>query len=427
VSRGVAALALLSALSVRPAAACTAFVDGSLALSGERPSPGTLVIEGPRIVAAGAAAAVPADCERISIPGRVVTPGLIDASSTLGLSEIELEPSTRDVQAEDTDPIHASFRAADGYNPRSVLVAVARAGGVTSAVVVPAGGTVSGQAAWVDLLGDTRAESIVRAPVGLAADVGGPAGSVLGRLRELIEDARFFAEHRAAWDGGQSRTFPWRRADLEALRPVIERRVPLLVTADRAADIEALLGLAQELSVKVAIRGAAEGHLLARALAAAGVPVILDPLVFGPGGFDQLHARPDNAARLHAAGVTVALSTFSGHNLRKLRQAAGNAVREGLPWAAALEAITAAPARIFGMDDRGRLAPGASADLVVWSGDPLETSSRAERVVIRGGAVSLGSRQAKLFERYRRLPRSIPALPLVHAPGPGPDTPAAVP
>jgi len=427
VRRAGAGLALLAALAGDPAAAgCTAFVDGSLALPGARPAPGTLVIEGERIAAAGPAAAGPAGCTRVSIPGRVVTPGLIDAASTLGLSEIDAEPSTRDVQAEGPDPVRAAFRAADGYNPRSVLVAVARAGGVTSAVIAPVGGTLSGQAAWVDLVGHTRAEAIVRSPVALAADLEGPAGSALGRLRVLLEDARSFVERRAAWDEGRSRDFPWSRADLEALRPVIEGRVPLLVGADAAGDVEALAGLAREMSIRIVIRGAAEGHLLAPALAAAGVPVILDPLVHGPGAFDQLHARPDNAARLHAAGVTVVLSTFSGHNLRKLRQAAGNAVREGLSWEAALEAITAAPARIFGLEDRGRLAPGARADIVVWTGDPFELSSRAERVFIGGREVSTANRQTELFQRYRRLPRSVPALPL--PPGPsGVDRPAASP
>jgi imidazolonepropionase-like amidohydrolase len=422
------ALLLTGACVTRATADCTAFVDGRLVLPGAPAAPGTLVLEGQRVLAAGADATPPAGCARVPIPGRIVTAGLIDVSSSLGLSEIDQEDTTHDIDALGTDPIRAAFRAADGYNPRSVLVGVARLGGVTSAVVAPTGGTVSGQAAWVDLIGSTQDEAVVKAPVAMAVDLGGPAGSALRRLRELLEDARQFHLHRAAWDSGASRTFPWSRADLEALRPVFEREIPLLVGADRAGDIEAVLRFAAEESVRVVIRGGAEAHLVADQLAAAHVGVIVDPLVYGPGSYDQLHARSDNAARLHAAGVTVALSTFSGHNLRKLRQIAGNAVRDGLPWPAAVEAITAAPARIFGIDSRGRLVPGAMADVVIWSGDPLEIGTRIEQVWIHGRPVPQRSRQTELLERYRTLPGTPPAsLSLPEAGRPTLDRPVGIP
>lgn len=402
--------ALLPALA---RAECLALVGGELVLSGSRPAPGTLVIEDGRVTAAAAGAAVPAGCREVPIPQRVVTAGLIDVSSSIGLSEIDLEPSTQDSDAGGTDPVRAAFRAADGYNPQSVLIPVARAGGVTSALVAPSGGLVAGQAAWVDLAGVTQGESVRKAPVAMAVSLDGPAGTALRRLRELLEDARMFATRREAWENGESRAFPWSRSDLEALRPVIEKQIPLLVAADRASDLEALLGLVREQSVRVVVRGGAEAHLLAPQLAAAGVPVIVDPFVYGPGSYDQIHARADNAARLHAAGVTVAISTFSGHNLRKLRQLAGNAVRAGLPWEAALDAITAAPARIFGMERYGALAPGSEANVVVWSGDPLEIATRVEALYVRGRAVSLRSRQTELYERYRTLPGTPPPpLPL---------------
>ncbi len=402
--------ALLPALA---RAECVALVGGELVLPGSRPAPGTLVLENGRVAGAGAAAAVPAGCREVPLPHRVVTAGLIDVSSSIGLSEINLEPQTQDTDAGGTDPVRAAFRAADGYNPRSVLIPVARAGGVTSALVAPAGGLVAGQAAWVDLAGLTQAESVRKAPVALVVGLDGPAGTALRRVRELLEDARLFATRREAWEKGESRAFPWSRSDLEALRPVIEKQIPLLVAADRASDIEALLGLAKEQSVRVVVRGGAEAHLLAPQLAAAGVGVIVDPLVFGPGSYDQIHARADNAARLHAAGVTVVISTFSGHNLRRLRLLAGNAVRAGLPWEAALDAITAAPARLFDMERHGALVPGSEANVVVWSGDPLEIGTRVEALYVRGRAVSLRSRQTELYERYRALPGTPPAaLPL---------------
>src|SRR6185295_6478259 len=133
----------------------------------------------------------------------------------------------------------------------------------------------------------------------------------------------------------------------------------------------------------------------------------------GPGSYDQIHGRADNAARLKAAGVTVAISTFSAHNLRKLPQLAGNAVRGGLAWEQALDAITVAPARLFGMEHHGALVRGNVANVVVWSGDPLEIGSSVLEVWIHGRQVSLRNRQTELFERYRELPGTPPAaLPL---------------
>lgn len=408
------ALVLVAAWGPAPAHAdCVALTGGRLALAGARPVAGTLVLEDARIAEAGVGVRAPDGCRRIAIDGKIVTPGLIDASSYLGLVEIDLEPSTSDRDAGGGDPVRAAFRAADGYNPHSTLIPVARAGGVTSAVVTPAGGLVAGQSAWVDLSGATQKEAVLRSPVAVIAAIDGPAGFALRRLRELFQDARLFATRRDAWEKNQSRQFPWSRPDLEALRPVIAGEVPLVVGADRASDIEALLRFAAEESIRVVVLGGAEAHLLAPELAAAGVPVIVDPLVYGPGSFDQLHGRSDNAALLHAAGVTVAISSYSAHSLRKLPQLAGNAVRDGLPWEVALEAITAAPARIFGITDHGTLARGGVANVVVWSGDPLEIGSAVEQVWIAGRPYEPRSRQTELFERYRTLPGTPPgALPL---------------
>jgi imidazolonepropionase-like amidohydrolase len=131
--------------------------------------------------------------------------------------------------------------------------------------------------------------------------------------------------------------------------------------------------------------------------------VVLDPLVYGPGSFEQIHARADNAALLHAAGVQVVISSFSSHNARNLRQAAGNAVRGGLPHDVALTAITRTPAAVFGLDRHGRLEPGALANVAVWSGDPLEPSTELLHLYLRGKAMPLTSRQTALFEKYRSL------------------------
>src|SRR5262249_15934004 len=155
--------------------------------------------------------------------------------------------------------------------------------------------------------------------------------------------------------------------------------------------------------VRVVIRGGAEAYLVAEELASRGIGVIVDPFVYGPGSFDQVLARRDNPARLRKAGLTVAISPFSPPtprqprhpppNVRRLRRLAGNAGREGRPWESGLDAIPAAPAKLFGMDGYGVLAPGAVANVAVWSGDPLEISTSLEQLFIVGEPVTLRSRQ----------------------------------
>jgi imidazolonepropionase-like amidohydrolase len=167
------------------------------------------------------------------------------------------------------------------------------------------------------------------------------------------------------------------------------------------------LQLAKEFGIRPIIAGGAEAWKVARQLAAAKVPVLVNPLLPGPTSFDKLGARDDNAALLYAAGVNVVITTSDTHNARKLRQLAGNAVRAGLPYEAALAAITRAPAEAFGMATQyGTIAPGKVANVVVWSGDPFETSSHPTAVVIRGHRVDLANRQTALLNRYRKLPAS---------------------
>jgi imidazolonepropionase-like amidohydrolase len=162
--------------------------------------------------------------------------------------------------------------------------------------------------------------------------------------------------------------------------------------------------LAAEERVRLVLVGATEAWMVAEQIAAAKVPVIVDASANLPSNFDMVHARSDAAALLHRAGVKVVLSTFDAHNVRKLRQWAGNAVRDGLPHAEALKAVTSAPAEVLGIPDRGVLAKGKIANLVVWSGDPFELSTRAEQVVVQGRPVPANHRQRALFERYRTVP-----------------------
>lgn len=400
-------------------APCRVFEGGRVHLP-EGPREGvTVVVDGARIAAVGEAipGLSPPDrgagtvtfrgraCGWEDARGRELTPGLVDAAAPLGLVEVAMEGDTDDTDP-GGDPVRASFRVWDAYDPRSTPVPVARAAGLTGALVAPSGGLVSGQSAWVSLGGATQEAAVVKGPAAVHASLAAlpSRAEAIGRLRELLEDARAFDRDRAAWSRNQSRPFAAERLDLEALVRVVRGEIPLVVAADGAADVEAAVRLAREQGVRLVVAGGAEAWLVADLLREAGVPVIVDPLRYGPGSFDQLRARRDNAAFLHRAGVAVAISTFSGYNARTLPHVAGNAVREGLPHAAALAAVTEVPARVFGVPDRGRIAPGAVADLVLWSGDPFELDTAVLRVLVGGREVSTRSRQTALLEAYREVP-----------------------
>jgi formylmethanofuran dehydrogenase subunit A len=173
---------------------------------------------------------------------------------------------------------------------------------------------------------------------------------------------------------------------------------------DRAADIRQVLALSQRYGIKPVIASGAEAWVVADELARANVPVLLDPLVNLPSSFDVIGARLDNAALLARAGVRIGFTQILAdvsHNARKIRQVAGNAVAHGLPWDVALAGLTSVPAEIFGIaDSRGRIAVGQAADLVLWTGDPLEVTSLAQQVWIGGNSITMRSRQTELRDRY---------------------------
>jgi imidazolonepropionase-like amidohydrolase len=225
------------------------------------------------------------------------------------------------------------------------------------------------------------------------------------RLREILDDARDYGIHKAAYNIRQRRDYARSRLDLEALQPVLKGQVPIAIEANRASDLLAAMRLADEFKVRLVLFGASEGWLVAEQLAKANVPVVLKPLIDIP-SFDSLGATLENAARLSRAGVTVALASFDTHNSRTLRQEAGNAIANGMDRDAALQAVTLTPARLWGVDDRvGSLEVGKDADVVVWSGDPFELTTGAEHVFIKGVEVPRETRQKQLLNKYRTLPR----------------------
>ncbi len=404
-----------------PRSDCVAIRSGRVWTGHTMLDAATVVLRGHRVVSVSAAEPPPPECKLIDEAGTIVTPGFIDAGTQVGLVDVSLEPTANDAASKPPgprtppSPVHASYRAADAYNPLSPVVAVTRSGGITAVLTVPRGGVVTGQAAWAELAGTTQAEAIRRPFAALAALVVGgdmPRAWAYETLRLWLEEAAAFGTHREAWSRRQYR--PWRFpfTELRAAQPVLRGDVPLAVYVDRAAEIEAVVRLAQRMGIRLVVAGGAEAWIVRDLLARAHVPVVVDPMLEGPENFDKLHARPDNAALLHEAGVPVIISSFATHHARKLRQAAGNAVRQGLPWDAALAAVTSEPATAFGVRDEGVLEPGARANVVVWSGDPLELDTEVLHVFIGGREMSLDNRQRALERRYLHLPGRPKPLPL---------------
>jgi imidazolonepropionase-like amidohydrolase len=376
---------------------------------------GTVVVRAGVISAVGAGLTVPDGARRLDAHGAWLTPGLIDAEAQTGLAEVSYESTTVELGLDEHyDVIRPAFSVLDGYNPRSIVIPITRIEGVTSSALGPRGGLVSGRGAFVRLAGATVDEVVLRSPTAVyasAASAGraaayGARGGVLLRLRELIDDVRQYARRRQDFERNQMRKVGASRLDLDALIPVAEGKLPLVVEAHRASDIEAVLRFARENKLRLILTGAEEGWLVAPAIAAAKVPVIASVQPDLPHAFESLGARVDNATRLMAAGVTVALSPREDddHRSRALRFEAGNAVAAGLTWEAALTAVTRTPAEIFDVADQvGTVAPGKRADLVLWGGDPFEPLTRPQHVFIGGREVPLRSRQTELRDRYRDL------------------------
>lgn len=398
-------------------------------------SSGTLLMKDGRIAAVGAAVPVPDGVRVIDAHGAIVTPGLIAPSTNVMVDEVNLEAATRDDFG--GNKISAAFDVRYGVNPASVQVRVGRQSGVTEAVITPLAGRLSleaddedagalqgggdgasadpalfaGQAAIVRL-DDNDADPVVKAHAAVALDLGeagashagGSRGAAMVLVKSALDDARNFALNRAAYDRGQTRAYGLSRINLEALIPVVEGKIPLLIRVDRASDIRQVLRLAHEEKLRVILEGAREGWMVADEIASAHVGVLVDPQDDLPSSFEMLASRLDNIARLNKAGVLVAIKAKRDFNsLRPIRLNAGTAVAYGLPYEAALAAVTLNPARIWGIDAHdGSLEVGKDADVVIWSADPLETTSYPTAVFIRGVEQPGTSRRLELRDRYMK-------------------------
>lgn len=377
---------------------------------------GTILIVDGRIAAVGDDIEIPADAEIIDSSDKVVTPGLFSPFGQLGLVEVGLSAGPLDY-AQRSEQFTAGFDVADAYNRRSTLIAVNRIEGVTRALVAPAPGypdesgkghVLAGLAAIVNLGDDDVIEQRAAAMVvslgeSGSALAGGTRTAAWLTLRNALDEALDYREHKGDFERGMRRDYVHSVADLEALQGVVNGNTPMLVGIDRASDIEVLIEFVDEYGVTAIISGGAEAWMLAEKLAAADIAVIVGPTANLPGNFDRINARFGVASILIEAGVKVAIADADAqtHNARNMTQSAGNAVAYGLDWDAALRAITLTPAEIYGVaTTTGSIETGKTADLVIWPGDPLELTNFPEHVFINGDAVPMISRQTLLRDRY---------------------------
>ncbi|NDW15109.1 amidohydrolase family protein [Alteromonas genovensis] len=369
---------------------------------------------------------VPDGYRVIDASGKVITPGFIGALTSLGLVEVSSSSGVVDASIEIT-PISKTGAALDvqyAINPDSSLIAITRLEGITSAATTlnRSDYLFGGQGAVINLEGHridgnsanasefkSGQTPVLKSGAFMTVDAGSDGAELSGGSRaslwvmldKVFEEAKQASDNLSpekSWYGINS------RLDVAALKRVVAGDMPLFMRADRAADIRQVIAFKdRHSSINVVLVHGVEAWRVAKELAGANIPVIIDPEYNLPGGFDQMGATLTNAARLHEAGVEIAIG-MDTHNIRLAAQHAGNAVANGLPHETGLASLTSVPAKILGLEKEvGSLRQGARADVVIWSGDPLEVTEAAESIFIGGKAIKMESRQTKLRDRYMSL------------------------
>jgi imidazolonepropionase-like amidohydrolase len=371
-------------------------------VTSEPVSGGTVLVTDGVITAVGRDVAVPDGVRTLDAGGRWVLPGFVEAHGHVGVHE-EGEGWAGNDTNEMTDPNGAALRALDGINIEDEGFRDALSGGVTSVVVKPGSGNpIGGQTVAIKCWGGrTVDEQVITDAVSVKAALGENPKRVYGDkkqlpstrlgvaavIRKAFVDAQNYAAKRAA---AEAEGEPFERdLDKETLARVLAGELAWDQHTHRADDIATAIRLADEFGYRLVVNHGTEGALLADVLAERDVPVIFGPMLTSRSKVELRHRGIENLARLAAAGVRVAITTdHPVVPIHFLVHQASFAVKEGLDRQVALEALTVNPASFLGLGDRvGALAPGLDGDLVVWSGDPLDVTSRAEHVLITGTEV----------------------------------------
>ena len=374
-------------------------------MAGAPISDGVIVIDGGKIRAVGPAAATPIPQDARNLRGAVVTPGLVDAHSVVGLAGYLNQPQDQD-QLDPVEAIQPELRAIDAYNPHERLIEWLRGFGVTTIHTGHApGALVAGQTMVVKLAGTTADAAVLRPVAMVAATLGdaaratgdgaekkspGTRSKAVAMLRAEFVKAQEYLRKRRLTDESKR---PDTDLRLEALGKVLTREWPLLVTADRAHDIASALRLAAEFEIRIVLDSAAEAYLVVDQIKAAGVPVIVHPTMRRAGGGGETENLSfETAATLAKAGIPIALQSGYESYVPKTRVVlfeAGLAAAHGLSFSQALAAITIDAAKIIGVADRvGSLDVGKDADIAIFDGDPFEYTTHCTGVVIDGQVMS---------------------------------------
>ncbi len=380
---------------------------------------GTIVIRGDRIEAVGADVAVPAGAEVIDGTGLTVYPGLIDAGTTLGLTEIGAVDETND--SREVGDLTPQMEALTAVNPNSVLIPVTRVSGVTTVLTEPGGGLFPGVAALINLVGYTPEQMhaggvrmmVLQFPAAgrrgffdqrSEEDINKAAEKALKQLNETWDAAVLYARIDSAY---KAHPEPGRRPEyvpeMAALMPVVRGEMPLMIRVDREKDIrQALEWVKQRGLTNVVFSGVAEGWRVADKIAEAGIPCLVGPVLSTPtresDRYDKAYA---NAGLMQQAGVKVAIRSGESENVRNLPYNAGFAAAYGMGREEALRAVTINAAEIFGVaDDYGSLEPGKKANLLVADGDPFETKTQVHHVFIDGFLIPMDNRQIRLYKEF---------------------------
>ncbi|HEY8551186.1 MAG TPA: amidohydrolase family protein [Vicinamibacterales bacterium] len=434
---GAGFVALVAAAGISAAVAAgqtpSAYViEGAriVTLAGPAIENGAVLIRNGKIEAVGPSVQAPADAERIDGKGLHVYPGIFDAVSQLGLTEIGAVNATVDVA--EAVPFTPQLVAAQAVHPASEHIPVARAGGITHAVAAPGLASnprspvvIGGQASAIHLSGWTVEEMLIEPSVGIVVNWPRTATSAFD-LSTFSQRTRPFREVKEEYDRRVRELGEWidgarryaraiagapdtteRNLAFEALVPVVEGKRPFLVQAADKRQIRDAIEFSVARQLRLVLLGADEAREELDPIVKHRIPVILGPTQAMPRNEDDPYDAPYSlAGDLHKAGVTVSIATFNSADSRTLPFEAGHAVAYGLPWEEALRAITLNPARTLGLDDRlGTIEPGKVANLIVTTGDPLEIRTAIRHVFINGVPVSLSNRHLESYERWKSRPR----------------------
>jgi imidazolonepropionase-like amidohydrolase len=422
-----AAAALLIAASAAPAQETLVIRGGTVHPITGPEFVGTVVVRDGKIAAAGPNVEAPAGARVIDATGLHVYPGLFDAGSTLGLTEIGAVDVTNDYRELGDFTPHLQARTA--VHPASEHIPVARANGITHTVTLPGGGGGNGgfrgQGSAFSLDGWTIEEMEIEAGVAMVLDWPSIRTRELDRSTFTFRD-RPYKEAKEEYDRAVHRLASWLAAArdydravsggakirpdsrLAALARVTRGEIPVVARVYTERDIRAVVAFAEEQGIRLIIAGGSQAYRVANLLAEKKIPVILGPTQALPtetdAPYDEAYANP---GKLHAAGVRIAFATFSSSDSRTLPYEAAMAIPYGLPRDAALRAVTLNAAEFFGIADRiGSIEAGKIANLIVTDGDPLEITTQVRHLIIGGREVDTMNRHRELYEKHRSRPRA---------------------